>query len=167
MIASTIEESYELSPMQQGMLVDSLTGREPGVDIVQIVCHLDEEMEIAPLARAWSRVVRRHPILRTAFRVRASGEPLQDVYAEVALPFERLDWRGVPEREVAERWRSFVEADRLRGFDLFRPPLLRLVSVTLGDREHRLLWELPPRRVGRPGVSRCSTRGLRLLRCRP
>jgi amino acid adenylation domain-containing protein/non-ribosomal peptide synthase protein (TIGR01720 family) len=38
------------------------------------------------------------------------------------------------------RFRALAAADRRRGFDLARPPLLRLTFVRTGPAEHRLLW---------------------------
>ena len=78
-----IEQSYELSPMQQGMLVDALAGTEPGVDVQHVVCRLNEPIDAAALMTAWARVVQRHPILRTAFRIPDSGFRIPDVGFQV------------------------------------------------------------------------------------
>ena len=115
-----VEESYELSQMQHGMLVDALAGSEPGVDIQHVTCRLSEPIDAEGLRTAWSRVMQRHPILRTAFRILDSGELQQDVYACVDLPLEQLDWRSLSAPAQEERWQSLLEADRGRGFDLFR-----------------------------------------------
>lgn len=140
MLGLKVEASYELSPMQQGMLFHSLEGGEPGVDVEHVVCHLDEVVDPEALLRAWAGVVRRHAILRTGFRVQEADEPLQDVLREVDLPFDRLNWHGVPSGEQDGRWRALLETDRGRGFDLSQPPLQRLVLAALDDSRHRLLW---------------------------
>jgi amino acid adenylation domain-containing protein len=134
------EDSYELSPLQHGMLLDSLAGGEPGVDVVQVVCHLDEDVDAEALARAWRRVVARHTVLRTAFRLRPSGEPVQDVYREVDLPFESVDLGPLPPDAAEHRFAEIVAADRRRGFDLFRLPLTRLTLARVGPARQRLLW---------------------------
>ena len=73
-----VNEGYPLSPMQQGMLFHSLSAPHSGVDIEQILCTLSEELNVAAFRQAWERVVERHSILRTGFRV-AGLEPQQEV----------------------------------------------------------------------------------------
>ena len=68
LVLNGIIESYELSPLQQGMLFHSLEKQETGVDIQQISCALNECVNIPALTRAWESVVERHAVLRTSFR---------------------------------------------------------------------------------------------------
>src|SRR5579872_884226 len=99
-----IENTYELSPMQQGMLFHAIGDSGSGVDIEQIVCQLDEPLDTTAMLRAWQLVVSRHTILRTAFVWEGIAEPLQQVYDSVQLPSEILDWRGSDAAEHAVRW---------------------------------------------------------------
>jgi len=64
----SVVDSYRLTPMQEGMLFQSLRADYAGVDVEQIVCRLREDLDIPILVRAWERVVTSHPALRTAFR---------------------------------------------------------------------------------------------------
>src|SRR6478672_5014548 len=90
-----IEDSYPLSPMQQGMLFHSLLAPDSGVDIEQLYCELHETLDVAAFRRAWQRVVERHPILRTSFSWLSVDEPLQEVCSDVELPWTEHDWRRV------------------------------------------------------------------------
>src|SRR5438552_1754382 len=139
-IINGIIESYELSPLQQGMLFHSLERQERGVDIQQISCTLNEGLNIPALTRAWESVVERHAVLRTSFRWQGLEEPLQDVYDQVQVSFEQLDWRGLNTTEQEQLWSAFLTADRHRGFDVAHPPLMRLTLVACGERNYRLLW---------------------------
>ena len=65
---SSVEDSYPLTPMQQGMLFNNQFAPGTGVDIEQIVCSLQEEINVSALKKAWDHVIERHAILRTAFR---------------------------------------------------------------------------------------------------
>src|SRR2546425_11339860 len=67
MKAETTADAYPLSPMQEGMLFHTVSAREPGVDIEQLLCTLREPVDAAALERAWQRAVERHDILRTSF----------------------------------------------------------------------------------------------------
>ena len=46
-----VQDGYPLSPLQQGMLYHSLSARQPGVDIEQILCTLREELNVAAFER--------------------------------------------------------------------------------------------------------------------
>ncbi len=96
---SLIEDSYPLSPIQQGMLFNSLYTSQSSVDVEQIVCRLNEQLEASLFEKSWNRLIDRHPILRTAFRWVGLQEPLQDVYRDVQVPLNQLDWSGFSEEE--------------------------------------------------------------------
>ena len=135
-----IEESYPLSSLQQGMLFHSLDSRESGVDIEQVICTLNENLQISALIRAWHIVIERHPILRTAFRCEGLAEPLQDVYSRRRIPVEQLDWRELSAEEQQHRWTALLQADRRRGFDLAEAPLMRLTLTSCRPQSFRFLW---------------------------
>jgi Condensation domain len=84
-------DTYELSPMQQGMLFHAISARESGVDIEQIVMTLHEALDVAAFVRAWDAVLDRHTILRTRFRWEDTEEPRQEVVATVRLPVTQSD----------------------------------------------------------------------------
>jgi len=66
-----VEETYSLSPMQQGMLFHSLYQPRSGIDIEQMVCRLPEAIEAQTFLKAWNFVIQRHPILRTTSRLKS------------------------------------------------------------------------------------------------
>src|SRR6266513_4422721 len=134
-----IEESYQLSPMQQGMLFHGLSAPHSGVDIEQVVATLAEDVNVAALHQAWERAVERHAILRTGFHWGGS-QPRQEVHRHVRLHFEQKDWRGLLEREQQSRLDAYLQAERRRGFELSVPPLMRLALFHTGERKHVLAW---------------------------
>ncbi len=135
-----MQKSYELSPMQQGMLFHAIGEPGSGVDIEQIVCRLDEQLDTTAMLRAWDLIASRHTILRTAFVWEGIDEPIQQVYDSVRIPSEIIDWRGVDSADQASRWEQMLARDRKLGFDLSNPPLMRLHVVQLGECSWRLLW---------------------------
>src|SRR5437879_3244310 len=135
-----IADAYPLSPMQQGMLFHSLSTRQPGVDIEQILCTLREPVDAQAFARAWERAVERHPILRTSFRWQGVDTPRQEVHPAARLPFESRDWRSLPACEQQTQLEDCLRAERAKGFDLTVPPLMRLALFRTGETEHQLVW---------------------------
>jgi amino acid adenylation domain-containing protein/non-ribosomal peptide synthase protein (TIGR01720 family) len=135
-----IEDIYPLSPMQEGMLFHSLEEPESGIYFEQVACTLAGELDVPALERAWQRVVDRHASLRTAFVWQQRQEPFQVVFKAAQLPWEHRDWRALAADEQQQRLRELLAADRRRGFDLARPPLMRLFLLRLAEDVWRLLW---------------------------
>ncbi|MFS8066539.1 MAG: condensation domain-containing protein, partial [Byssovorax sp.] len=140
MSRKNVEDIYPLSPMQQGMLFHTLVASEAGVYVVQRAFTLRGKVDVDAFVRAFQDVTFRHPILRTAFVWERREQPLQVVREKVRLPVEQHDLRGASPEEQAERLARFLEAERRRGFDLARAPLMRLTLFRLSDREVRSIW---------------------------
>src|ERR1051325_8649236 len=140
MKAENVEDIYELSPMQQGMLFQELYTPEHRPYVVQFVFILRGELNVRAMRDAWQRVVNHHPMLRTSFYWEKLGKTLQVVNRKVGLPLEREDWSGLDETEQRRGLDSYLEEDRRRGFVLSEAPLMRLKLVKLGERRHLLVW---------------------------
>ena len=132
-------DTYELSPMQAGMLFHSVSGGEPGVYAEQVVAKLCEPLDETQFLRAWQRVVERHAAFRSRFRWEGVAEPMQEVVDRVQIPLERFDWRAAAEAERQQRFQALLDHERLRGFDLDQAPLMRLVLVRAAEHVHWVL----------------------------
>src|SRR5271165_1819759 len=135
-----IDSIYPLSPMQQGMLFHTLLAPKSGVYFNQILYTLTGCLQKAAMQRAWQQVVDRHEALRTLFVWEAREKPLQVVRRRVTLPWEELDWCGLSADEQDAKLAALLQADRRRGFDLTRAPLMRLALIRLGENHHELIW---------------------------
>jgi NRPS condensation-like uncharacterized protein len=138
---ANIEAIYPLSYMQQGMLFHTLFAPKSEVYFDQASWSFQGEVNVAAFQQAWQQVVERHPILRTAFVWERRDKPLQVVRQQVGLPWELLDWRGQTEAEQQpQRLDAFLLADRERGFDLSKPPLMRFALIRLADNLWHFAW---------------------------
>jgi surfactin family lipopeptide synthetase C len=137
--SKNIEDTYPLTPMQEGMLFHSLYAPESGVYITQVTCTLGN-LNVLALEQAWQEVIDRHPILRTAFVWENLKKPLQVVGRRVGAPWERQDWRGLSETEQEERFSAYLKADRGRGFKLSSAPLMRLALFQLSKDTYKFVW---------------------------
>jgi hypothetical protein len=140
MSTENIEYSYQLSDTQQGMLFHTLHSPRAGAYIVQIICGLHENLRVGAFERAWQQVINHHSVLRTSFRWQGLDEPLQDVHRQVDVPFQQIDWRGMPADEHNKRLGAYLASDRMDGFDPADVPLLRLALFRLADADYRLVW---------------------------
>ena len=137
-----VEDLYPLSPMQQGMLFHSLYAPEAGEYIAQFVLTLENELNVGAFRAAWQQMVERHAALRAAYIWGELGEPVQVVRERVEIGWEEQDWRSLTEREQEQQMASLLAADRGRGFDFTRPPLMRLTLVRLAEHKQKLVWTL-------------------------
>ena len=135
-----IDDIYELSPMQLGMLFQHLYA--PGSDayINQIMVDVKGRLDREAVRQALEGVLERHGVLRTAFAWKDVEKPYQVVHRSVGIQIEHIDLEALPEPDRAARIEAWLEADRLAGFDLSEAPLLRLALMTLGPDETRLAW---------------------------
>ncbi|HEX2572146.1 MAG TPA: amino acid adenylation domain-containing protein, partial [Polyangia bacterium] len=135
-----IEDIYPLSPMQEGMLFHSLYGAESGLYVVQLSCVFRGALDLGIFARAWQRVVDRHPILRTSFHWEEEERALQVVHRQVPVPLTCEDWRGIAGAEQERRLAKLLAESRVRGFALDQAPLFRMLLLRTAEREHRFVF---------------------------
>ena len=135
-----VEESYPLSPMQQGMLFDTLSAQEPGVDVEQIIIRLHEDLNPSVLRASWEKVIERHSVMRTSLRWEGIDKPLQDVHNQIKLSWDRQDWCDLSQEEQKARLRSYLRSDRHRGFALNEPPLMRFALFQIDEAGYDFLW---------------------------
>ncbi|HEY9664224.1 MAG TPA: condensation domain-containing protein, partial [Allocoleopsis sp.] len=135
-----IEDIYDLSPTQQGMLFHSLSAPESGVYVVQLCLTLQGTLNPAALQQAWQDVISQHSILRTAFQWEGLEKPLQVVYRQVQVPLNVLDWQKYTSEQQAQRLNTFLQRDRQQGFDFARPPLMRLTLIQTSIETYSLIW---------------------------
>ncbi len=134
------------------MLFHTLLAPESATYVSQLTCTLPADLDPGRFRQAWETLVRRHGVLRTAFLSEGLDEPLQAVRKTVSVPWQELDWRGLPEDVQERRFTDLCHRERHTPFSLTRAPLLRFSLVHLGRRTgfvwtlHHLLldgWSLP------------------------
>ena len=135
-----LEDIYTLSPMQDGMLFQSLYNREGDAYFRQMGFVLHGELNFAAFEQAWQRVVERHPPLRTSFFWDGKDRPVQVVQRKVPLPLEMLDWRKLSPRTREEQLQTYLREQPDRPFKLDEAPLMRLALIRLEDQVHQFVW---------------------------
>ncbi len=136
-----IVEAFPLSPMQQGMLFHHLKERHAGVDVEQLILHLEEKIDARRLEAAWKWLVHRHDILRAQFVWEGVEQPQQEILSETPVRFVVKDARYLRQPEQQEElFKAFLQKDRLEGFELDRAPLVRLALFQWDEASFSLVW---------------------------
>ncbi|CAG9164011.1 non-ribosomal peptide synthetase [Cupriavidus pampae] len=139
--ADEVEDVYPLSPTQEGMLFHTLEASGSGLYMNQRSVPV-RGLDPARLEAAWLAMVRRHPILRTAFVWQEGmARAVQVVRRDVATGITLLDWRGQADmQDVQARLTTLADEELRRGFSLQAPPLSRVCVVRLDDDQYQIIW---------------------------
>ena len=135
-----IEDIYPLSPMQQGMLFHYIFEPEKAVYVEQLAVELEGDFDISAFQNAWTQIIQRHSVFRTAFVWEDLEEPLQVVNKQVALPLEEHHWESLSENQHLQKLQEFMRSDRENGFDLLKAPLMRLHLIHRGNHQYYFVW---------------------------
>ncbi|MBC3839748.1 hypothetical protein GXW82_04450 [Streptacidiphilus sp. 4-A2] len=127
-MSPAIADVLPLSPVQEGLLFHSVAGS--GADdpyLVQIRFTVARDLSATQLRSAVAALLERHANLRACFRYRGLDRPVQVIPRRARVP-----WAEATLSEPAgsdTELRRLLAADRAKGFDLARPPLVRATLV--------------------------------------
>lgn len=133
-----VEDVYPLSPTQHGMLLHTLLAPDSGVYLVQQRYRWDGPLDRGALESAWSQLLARHPILRTAFWWQGELAPVQYVRRDPAPSFAWHDLRSSDPATQVLQMEAELAAEARTGLDLARAPLTRMRVFQLADDKFEL-----------------------------
>lgn len=139
-MSDDLEDVYELSPLQQGMLLHCLHGGDADTYVAQHSFAIDGPLEPDLLSEAWQATIDAHTALRTSFHWDDMHTPLQVVHRHVPVRLRRHDWTAGDEAAQRGRLECLLADARAGGFDPARAPLLQLDLVRLADERHVVVW---------------------------
>ncbi|SDH57702.1 non-ribosomal peptide synthetase [Nonomuraea jiangxiensis] len=140
-----VQDVWPLTPLQEGLLFHALDGGSAPNTTADGQAHpytvhstldLRGPLDAVALRAAAEALLRRHDILRGAFRRRRNGQPVQVIATRATLRWREVD---LADRADAARVAEVVEEDRRTPFDLTAPPLVRFTLVRLAPERHLLL----------------------------
>ena len=95
-----ILDVYEMTPMQAGMLFQSLLDPQAGAYVQQYRGRLEGPLDAAAFRAAWAAAIARHDLLRAACHWQELDRPAFAIHAEAEPDWTCLDWRGAPDVEA-------------------------------------------------------------------
>ncbi len=133
-----VETIHGLGPLQQGMVFQAASGGVPGLHLVQSILLLDG-VDPDRLRRAFEQMVDHHAALRTGYTWEATGNSLAVVMRGLTLPWSEENWCALSDAERAARLEAYLAEDRTSGFELTRPPLMRVLLARESEQGWRLV----------------------------
>ena len=135
-----IDDIYPLSPMQEGLLFQTLYQPESRAYLVQMICDLTGKIDEDVFRRSCIELCQRHAVLRTSFMHKDLSRPLQVVLHRREPEFTFEDLRGSAPAEQQRVIDVYAERERQRGFDLQRDVLMRVGVFRTHSDLHRVVW---------------------------
>ncbi|MBS1518086.1 MAG: amino acid adenylation domain-containing protein [Bacteroidetes bacterium] len=139
-LKNKIEDIYELSPMQQGMLFHTLYEEGSDAYFEQFCYDLEGKLNEENFEKAWNEIVKRHGVLRTSFQWKGISKPVQVLNRTFELPWENLDWTDIPSQNTEDEFIKFIRQDRAKGFAMETAPLMRCTLIKLKDDLYKFVW---------------------------
>ena len=137
-LASSRSSRVPLSYAQQRLWFISQLEPDSAAYNCPAAIRLSGELDVSALQRSLEEITRRHEVLRTSFALE-DGVPVQEIASGVEVGLRQVDLSGWDEEERRREAAREAEEEARRPFDLSRGPLLRVVLLRLGEREHVLL----------------------------
>ncbi|HKP13854.1 MAG TPA: amino acid adenylation domain-containing protein, partial [Blastocatellia bacterium] len=134
-----VEDIYELTPLQKGLLFHHLYAPNSGEYVIQTRMRMPRIADIEVVERSWQEVIERHAALRSEFVWEGLREPVQVVRRGVKLGVEHRDLRGQSAAQQEAAIGEYLGEDRRRGFELGEGPLLRLGVLRCGEQSYEIV----------------------------
>ena len=135
-----LTDIWPTSPLQLGLVFHAMYSAEAeDVYTIQASVELGGEVDIPRLRGAAEAMLRRYPNLRAGFVVDRLGTPMQVVVENVELDWTEVDISHLTDGEVAAEISNVREADRIRNFDLEKPPLMRFSVIKTTKTNYHLV----------------------------
>lgn len=137
LIEEQVQETFPLTPIQEGLLFNRIKQSETGRQTNQITVGLTGELNREAFARAWETVALRNEMLRAVIRWEEEETPALRIVKSWKPPVKNHDLSGLPEEEQDGAIGRIRAADR-NDADVSRS--LFIVSLcTLGRGQYRMI----------------------------
>jgi amino acid adenylation domain-containing protein len=134
------EDLYSLSSMQEGILFHMIKNPDSGMYFEQFCFTVEGSLEVDLFLKAWQQLVLRHPIFRTFFVWEETEKPIQIVRKDAELDCKTYDWNEYSNTQRERKLKTLLEEDLKKGFDLKKPPLMRIAVVKCNPEKYYFIW---------------------------
>ncbi|MCW8997082.1 MAG: amino acid adenylation domain-containing protein, partial [Kangiellaceae bacterium] len=131
---NSVEAIFPATSLQQGFVYHYLSQPQDDAYRVQLLLDYHHELNIKLYQKAWRMASQSFPILRTAFDWDGEGDILQVISSAPSIDeskFSYQDLSGLDEVQQQQKLQQILQRDRLQGFDLSQPGMLRFIIIKL------------------------------------
>ena len=133
--------TFPISPMQHGMIIESLRAQEEnGCYIQQIVLKIEQPVDLKKFKYTWKRIIKHHSTLRLGFKWKGLDYPQQFFISLEDFEIGFKNWKTLSENDKNKNLKSFLKEDRKLGFLLDTPPLMRVTLIQFDKDQYTCIW---------------------------
>ncbi|AET57957.1 amino acid adenylation domain-containing protein [Paenibacillus terrae HPL-003] len=137
---SNIQDMYELTPMQKGILYHSMKDSQQNSYYVQGYAQVEGNINPLILEKGFNFVIQKHDVLRTAFVQEKLKQPIQIVLKHREAKLEVQDITHLNEADQELFIENYKEEDRVKPYQLAKDVLIRLHLIKTSYNKYILLW---------------------------
>lgn len=137
---SVIEKIYSLSPMQEGMLFNTIMNKESRAYFEQLSYDFSGEIDPITYEKAFNMLIEKYDILRTIFIYEEIKKPKQVVLKERRAKIFFEDITEMDNAAKDEYIAQYKERDIQNGFDLSKDILIRAAVFKIGKGFYKIIW---------------------------
>ncbi|QDY84671.1 amino acid adenylation domain-containing protein [Paenibacillus polymyxa] len=137
---SNIQDMYELTPMQKGILYHSMKDSQQNFYYVQGYAQLEGNIDPHILEKGFNFVIQKHDVLRTAFVQEKLKQPIQIVLKHREAKLEVRDITHLNKADQESFIERYKEEDRAKPYQLAKDVLIRLHLIKTSYSKYILLW---------------------------
>lgn len=139
-IPRPLQDCYPQTPIQQGLWFESKLDIDAGAYHIQSVFTIEQELNTSALRSAWSKVMRRHSVLRTSFWENETGYMYQLVWDLDEPPIKEVDWT---EKDGSMQLiNDYLDQDRKKGFKLNDIPQWRILLAKTSQDTYQMIFSV-------------------------
>ncbi|WP_168898084.1 non-ribosomal peptide synthetase [Bacillus sp. ISTL8] len=133
-----IENIYECTPLQKGMLFHAIHQPDTSLYIEQVKFKLSEGLDASCFQKAWERTINRHSALRTTFHWKESEKLLQVVHKKIDIVWENKEWNQHAEHSSLTI-DQYAEKLQKEGFDVSKGSPMKFHLIRLNE-GYQFIW---------------------------
>jgi amino acid adenylation domain-containing protein/non-ribosomal peptide synthase protein (TIGR01720 family) len=133
-----IEDIYNLTPMQEGMLFHYLKNPRSDYYFEQLSLEIPGEINERAFEKAWNFVIETNEMLRAVFRWEAVEKPMQIILKEHKPPLKFYDFSGKDITAAMRQVEEIKAKDKEEKFDL-EEAAFRVISCKVDENRHVMI----------------------------
>ncbi|MGB7606261.1 MAG: condensation domain-containing protein, partial [Lutisporaceae bacterium] len=137
---SGVEDVYNLSPMQQGMLFHSMIDSSSNAYFEQTKLSINGCVDLGLFEESFNYIIEKYAPLRTVFLYEKVDKPLQVVLKKRTGNILYNDISSFNEAEKQIYIEDFKQKDKKQGFDLSNDLLMRISVIKTDIEEYEVIW---------------------------
>ncbi len=134
-----VEDAYPVARLQLGMFFHNELNPKSAVYHDVFSYHIDAPFDQEKLNDAISRLVQRHPILRTSFHLAGYSEPLQLVHRQARFRLTVDDLRELAPEQQEKSIVEWIENEKRVAFDRTAASLIRFHAQPLAEQSFQFI----------------------------